>query len=292
MRSFAINTPIKTIRHHSVFTKTRLNAQPLTQALTSKLDPLFPLCDSTETKERSLEDAQTEAEAQAEYLNIELDISHARIIALVLAYEGNKRNSPLIKNLTQNQKPSDQRKPVLGTQLDEMRVWPETLSKLDNNDIKTQGTALAALITQCDTAEENKAQCEQRLSDFRLLGDKKNLVDTANSIRKALWAELEQIKLSNPHLHLPSDWEDSFFLQETRTREHTLTSVAEALTRVEKEKARLLAIQVKLQEAKAQKEKERELAIAQEVQEELAELAKMKQEIEQREAELTQKLSK
>ena len=51
-------------------------------------------------KERSLEDAQTEAEAQVEYLNVELDISHARIIAAVLAFEGNKRNSPLIKNLS------------------------------------------------------------------------------------------------------------------------------------------------------------------------------------------------
>ncbi len=292
MRSFTINTPIKTIRHHNVFTKTRLKAQPLTQALVSKLEPLSALCDATESKERSLEDAQTEAEAQVEYLNVELDISHARIITAVLAFEGNKRNSPLLKSLTQNQKPSEQRKPVLGAQLDEMRVWPETLSTINNNDIQAMGNALAALIPLCDAAEDNMAQCEQRLSDFGVVGDKKNLVDSANAIRKALRADLEQIRLANLQLHLPADWEDSFFLQEARPREYTLTSVSEALSRIEKEKARLLAIQAKLQEAKAQKDKERELAMAQEVQEELAELAKMKQDIEQRQAELAQKLSK
>ncbi len=287
---------LRNILNHIVYTLTRLEANPLTAALTPEW--------------KSLEAEWVTINNMEIQISIEMQRALARIVAaddildplvdqlsnLLLSLTGNDRSAALYVFYFKNQRPSDLKRPVLGKQLDRNREWIEPLKKSPNPDLQKFGALFQAGVKVADAAVEAYKAAKQRNQEFRMLEERKLFVDRVNGQRKATYGKLAEMPHANTSENLASNFADRFFKSVTEQSE---TSAPTALSSVDLEEmitnkeGELEELRTQLVEALAREEAEakREQDRAA-LEEELAKAREEAAKLQARMAELEKKLTK
>jgi hypothetical protein len=100
----------------------------------------------------------------------------------------------------------DFKRPVLGKQLERMRIWPSTMLPSPDQAPVDLGTRVAAKVTECDAVLATLSAVEQKIRTFRLTGKRRKLLDDFNALRKSIEAEVQQLPLKQPGLKLPTNF--------------------------------------------------------------------------------------
>jgi hypothetical protein len=156
------------------------------------------------TQERELASARLEAEAKVDHADAALDRTSDGIAAAILLETKNNRNAPLFLRYFGSQPPNRFRKSVLGPQLTAMRTWAPSLTESPIPALSAYGTTLTAQIAAADEALMLASVAEQKIIDFRVLGQRKQLFDKVNGVRKQLHGDVSKMVHDHPEWSLTS----------------------------------------------------------------------------------------
>lgn len=179
------------------------------------------------------------ADARGDRLDDTLDFLSDTTAAIVkLEVKSSGRPAALVRYYG-SQRPSEFRKARLGPQLDAMRTWPPSLLASANATLQEVGAKIAATVKEADASITAELLAEQQLTDFRVSGARKALVDKFNALRKSTHGALAKFAHEHPEKNLPSSWADSFFRHESAPRVPTLEELERKITFAEAELTRL-----------------------------------------------------
>lgn len=266
-----VRTSVLTLYEEYFFTRGRLRRHPLTQSLAVEFETFEPKLQSTLLAELQLIANRYEADAAVELIDTDLDGLVDAIAAVTLIEAKNDRGSPPYSLYFATQRPSDLRRPILGAQLDTMRLWPSSLKSSPNEVLVGYGTRLEGKANEADDCEKLRATAHAALTDFRTVGGRKACIDEFNARRKALHGKLGEIQHQHPELG--TGWADSFFRQGSGSDKPTLREVEKRLAFAKEE---VHALEKQRDELVAQEETAARLKAEAERAQRLAELAAAK----------------
>lgn len=206
----------------------RLRRHALTAALAAEFAAIRSEIEAAQAEEWTLVAARYEATAAAFFLDEELNaIVDGVSYTLLIDFE---RDSPQYREFFHNQRPSDLKKPILGTQLSVMTKWPEALEKYSNEALKKYGVRLGTTLPAALAAANEVETTETALSNFRTMGTRAKLIQKYNALRKAIYGKLGEIQ----HAHnLDSGWAESFFRSGSSGERVTLSVLDRRIAAVE-----------------------------------------------------------
>jgi hypothetical protein len=134
----------------------------------------------------------------------------------------------------------------LGPRLETMRGWPQDLSSSPHEVLQAVGAEMEAAVAAAFAAMVAKRAAEAAARAFELTGERAQLVDAYNALRKETYGALG--KLRHQHPGLPADFADSFFRHE-KNRGLRRKSPEELKARIDALAAQKAALEKKLKEA-------------------------------------------
>lgn len=231
--TIGLRTAILTLYEEFYFTVGRLRRHPLTSALATDFATFEGTLQTTFLNELKLIGNRHEGDAAIEMVDADLDSLVDAIAAVTLIEAKGDRNALPYSHYFSSQRPSDLRRPVLGTQLDTMRAWPSSLKTSPNEVLANYGAKLDTKISEADQNETFQRNASSQLSDFRTVGGRKVCIDELNARRKALHGKLGE--LQHQHPELGNGWADSFFRQGSGSEKPTLREIEKRLIAAEEE---------------------------------------------------------
>ncbi|MFO0574034.1 MAG: hypothetical protein U1A78_08555 [Polyangia bacterium] len=290
MRTLPYGFPLLDLIHELTFTSAQLEAHALSVSFAKPFADLTTEVHRAVARQFELVAAQARTEAkkvQADgVLNRLVDQSRAALLTL----SDNNRDTPLYKRLFGDQRPSTIKRPVLGEQLERMRGWVAPLQTATQPELTALAPLLTTAIKAADDAVTAGRTAEQQLTDFLEIGDCKALVDRANALRKATFGKLAELVHSKPEAHLPADFAEPFFLQESRWSAPGRDELLARIARNDRQNERMRQQIKELEEQAAIAEKNERAAQADAVRAELAAATKRRAEEQAREAALKDQL--
>jgi len=220
------------------FTRGRLRSHRHTKAtLAVEFDAFRPKLDAALAEELALLADKHEADAGIEFADEELDALLDAIATVSLIEAKHDRGAMPYARYFGSQRPSDMKRPLLGGQLETMRSWPPSLKTSANALLQQYGADLEAKIAEADACTEAQTAAAQKLTDFRTIGTRKQLVDDFNALRKSIHGKLGEIQ--HKHKELGAGWADSFFRQGSGSERATLKELDRRIGSAEMELATL-----------------------------------------------------
>jgi hypothetical protein len=215
-------------------------------------------------KEKGLVKALFIANALMERLDGQLDSVSDAVAATARVEDKTSPGFSLIALLYGTQIPSIFRRPTLGAQLETMKSWPPALKATSNATLQGYGTQLEGLVIEADKATDEERQAAQTLEQFRLMGERRALVDLLNGLRKSTHGALGKIGHDKQYA---TGFAESFFRREAPAREPSLDELDRKLahataevTRLQAKRDELAAAQQADAKARAAADKARKLA--------------------------------
>ena len=92
-----------------------------------------------------------------------------------------------------------------------------------------------AMVEEADACTEAQVAAAQKLTDFRTVGTRKQLIDELNALRKSIHGKLGEIQ--HKHQDLGAGWADSFFRQGSGSERTTLKELDRRIGAAEMELA-------------------------------------------------------
>jgi hypothetical protein len=188
--------------------------------------------------EKGLIQALFIANALMERLDGQLDSVSDAVAATARVEDKTSPGFSLIAFLYGTQIPSIFRRPTLGTQLEAMKIWPPALKATSNATLQGYGTQIEGLVTEADAATDAERQAAQALDQFRLMGERRALVDLLNGLRKSTYGALGKIGHDKQYAN---GFAESFFRREATVREPSLEELDRKLAHATAEVTRLQA---------------------------------------------------
>lgn len=276
--------------HENAFTAAQTKAHPLTGALAKEFDDLLTETTKTITRHVELTVSQAGAEAKVMRADEKLNGLVDEVSQVLREVTDNQRRSPLYQRFFGEARPSEVKRPILGTQLELMRDWQPTLNASPVPALKALAAPLATAIKEADMAVEAQRKAERELADFTEIGECKALIDQINAARKATYGKLAELVHKKPEANLPSDFAEQFFLREARWSAPTAADLERSITRTEQQLARLKQQKQELKERQELLLKRQREAEAEAVRADLAAAQKRAAEEQARAAALTARL--
>lgn len=286
MRGIATYTPndsLPVLRTSWLYTVSRLLKNPHAKVLAPGFQALGPAIDAAIIRQRDLDDANLIAAAGRDGADDALDPLVGQIVNALLIVTRNDRDDPLYVSYIGAQTPTEIVRPLLGDELATVAEWVAPLQQESEPLLQAFAAPLAEVVGAGQTAENEVKATDKALSDFRLVGERKKLVDTFNAARGSLFGALVKLQHENSTLRLPSDWAESFFQRSVKTSKYGAT-VAQAKASLARLADETTVAQENLAEL-TQKETEREEARAKRTQARAALAASRKAGKEQRQEE-------
>lgn len=235
MRTLAYGFPLLDLVHELSFSTAQLKAHPLGAPHVKEFEDLLSATQKTLLRQLELVTAQAIAEAKVvradDVLNQLLDQVHLALLGVT----NGERDHVLYQRFFGSQRPSEAKRPTLGPQLELQRDWVPTLSAAVQPELKALATPLSIAVKAADAAVDAQRVAEQQFTDFRELGDCKDLLDRVNGARKATHGKLAEGVHKNPAMNLPSDFAEQFFVRETRTSAPSRPELVARIARTEQQ---------------------------------------------------------
>lgn len=242
------------VQNHTDVTQSRLEANPLTAALAA------PFADFRKNRfvptflaSLVIDYAVAQGRAQVFYTDTVLNGLVQKLDHALLILVKNDRSAPLYQKYFGQQRPSDVVAPLLGPQLETMRDWISSLLAQPHASLQAIGAEIKAAVAAADAAVQVKKGAEGAQSDFAQSGDRAQMIDAYNALRKSTFGKLGEIQHQNPQL--PTNFPDTFFLHEMRKRDDKL-SAEQIQGKIDAMKEDLATWQKKLEKAQAREQAE------------------------------------
>jgi hypothetical protein len=248
------------IRVAWLYTLSRLLKSPHTAHLVADFRALGPIIDAAIERQRALDDASVIAKAARDGADDELDPLMWQVVNTLLVVTKNDRSDPHFVSYVGSQTPGEIIRPLLGLELEIAADWVASLEQESEKLLHAFAQPLSLVVATGQVAEKDVKSTDKALSDFRLVGERKKIVDAVNAARGGLLGALVKFQHENTHLRLPNDWPTSFFQHATKTAKYGET-VEEAEASIARLAAETAAAQANLSALKA-KAAERETARA------------------------------
>lgn len=239
MRTLSHGFSLFDLVHENAFTAAQTKAHSLTGAFAKEFDDLLAETTKTITRYVQLTVAVAVAEAKVIRADEALNGLVDELNQVLREVTDNQRRSPLYQRFFGDAKPSEVKRPILGTQLELMRDWQPTLNASPVPSLKALAAPLEIAIKDADTAVEAQRKAERELSDFNEIGECKALIDQVNAARKSTYGKLAELVHKKPEANLPSDFAEQFFLREARWSAPTAADLERGIARTEQQLARL-----------------------------------------------------
>lgn len=169
-------------------------------------------------RERALRCGVLRSQAQVAGTDRRLDAWLDRFHSSLLISTGNRRDVPQYQRYFGAQPPSQIKRPVLGVQLSTLASWVPSIKSSTDAKLAALGKDLEALVTDGQQAEAGLDAARGLVKDFREVGARKALFDTANSLRQSTVGTLASYSHDHPEKNLSPDWADAFFRHDARER--------------------------------------------------------------------------
>ncbi len=271
---------LNTLYFSVVFTLVRLKLDPRLQPFVPAFEQLRAECADISQKERELIAARMEGEARVDHTDGDLNRTSDGIAAAILVETKNNRKAPLFARYFGNQSPSRFRRSVLGPQLAAMRTWPPSLKESQIPALNAFGDPLVTQIAAADEALMLVSAAEQKIIDFRALGQRKQLFDKVNGARKQLHGDVSKMIHEHPEWCLDREYVDALFEHDSPSAELSDSELNQKIEAAGSELAKFTAIReqrIKDEQAeaaeRAQAEKQAKLAIIEAAEKAAAEAA-------------------
>ncbi len=258
--TFSTDDSISTVRNGWLYPLGRLLTSPHTAAMVPEFQALGSVFKAAITTQSDLDDRSVFAAAGRDAADDRLDPIMVQIINALRIVTKNNPDDPLIVSFLGTQTPTEIIRPLLGAELVTAAEWVGPLKEETDPILQSFVAPLEAAVATGQAAEKELKASEKALSDFRLLGERKKLVDAVNAARGSLFGALVKFQHENAALRLPSDWAESFFQRSTKGAKYGAT-VAQGEAAVAKIEQELAAAQENLKELR-QKAADRETAKA------------------------------
>ena len=245
--TFSTDDSISTVRSGWLYPLGRLLKSPHTAAMVPEFQALGSVFKAVITTQSDLDDRSVFAAAGRDAADDGLDPVMVQIINALRLVTKNNPDDPLIVSFLGTQTPTEIIRPLLGAELVTAAEWIAPLKEEPDPILQTFVAPLEAAVATGQAAEKELKASEKALSDFRLLGERKKLVDAVNAARGSLFGALVKFQHENTALRLPSDWAESFFQRSTKGTKYGAT-VAQGEASVAKIEQELAAAQENLKE--------------------------------------------
>ncbi len=218
---------LSTVLDEACFTHARVEANPLTLAYAADFNAFFVEWHKCNEQEIKLRTTLVRRNALIAACDDELDqIADATNQAVLLQVKSD-RTSALYLLYFGAQTLSQLKRPILSDQLEKMRSWIPSLTTSTNAVLCALGARLAKAVAAADAAVAARLMAEQQNRDFRAVGQRKVLIDSLNSLRKALYGKLSELPHAQPDLHLPAGFAEEFYRHESARKADTVMTVDE-----------------------------------------------------------------
>jgi hypothetical protein len=258
--TFSTDDSISAVRNGWLYPLGRLRTSPHTAAMVPEFQALGSVFKAAITTQSDLDDRSVFATAGRDAADDGLDPIMVQIINALRIVTRNNPDDPLMVSFLGTQTPTEIIRPLLGAELVTAAEWVEPLKEEADPILQAFVAPLEAAVATGQAAEKELKASEKALSDFRLLGERKKLVDAVNAARGSLFGALVKFQHENAALRLPSDWAESFFQRSAKGAKYGAT-VAQGEAAVAKIEQELAAAQENLKELR-QKTEARETAKA------------------------------
>lgn len=216
------DTALSTIKDEDNFTRSTLEVNPLTTALSVPFaDFMDQKWQPMHLKELELDYALALGTARVLHADTVLNGLVKKLDGALLMLTGKDRTAPLYSLYFGAQRPFEVAAGILGPQLETMRAWIPLLKASSDTTLQAIGAEVKAAVAAADDAVKVKADAESALLVFNTTGERPHLVATYNALRKGTYGELGKIKHEHPEL--PNDFADTFFRHEGKRADDKLS---------------------------------------------------------------------
>jgi hypothetical protein len=237
--------PLSFIKEEDNITRSNLEANPLTVSLAVPFSNfLTQTWQPVRLKEEALEYALALATARILYADSVLNGLVKKLDSALLMITNKDRTALLYVQFFGAQRPFEVAAGVLGPQLEKMRNWVPLLAASPHATLKAIGTEIESAVAMADAAVKAKATAESDLLMFETTGERAQLIDAYNALRKSTYGELGKIKHQHPEL--PNDFADTFFRHESKRAEDRM-SLDQLQTKIDTVAAQLAVLEKKRQ---------------------------------------------
>jgi hypothetical protein len=243
-----------------LFTLVRLRLDPRLAPFVPVFEQLVERWWAVYKKELSLIEKQLQAKATAAQVDSDLGGTSDGVAGTALILTKNNRKSALFVRYFGTQPPHRFRRNVLGTKLATMRTWPPSLIESANPTLKAYGEILVTQVAAADDAIDMVSLAEQELTDFRAFGERQQLFNEANGLRKALHGDVSKLVHAHPEWNLGRAFVDALFEHETGQPEISDAEIELKLESLSAEAAKLVALREERAKQAEAEAKEREEA--------------------------------
>lgn len=255
--TLAPDSTVSTLRAEVVYTHSRLLAHPFAAPHALDFTAILAECTKAAADEHALEDAVTTATAQIDGSDDALDSFVDALSNAILLENDNNRSAPEYVQYFGNKRPYEIKRPVLGDELETIRSWIPSLKASKSSTVHALGAQAETYVAQADAAVKAKGTSEQALRVFHITGERRQLVDRINALRKTTYGALAKLPHEPQGKTLPADFADAFFLHETSKKK--TRSVKKVQERIDALQAEIEVLQKDLKDlekAAADKAKE------------------------------------
>jgi hypothetical protein len=213
--TLSTDTPLPIIKEEDNVTRSLLEVNPLTAALAVALDDFIEtIWQPAFLKEQTLTYALAVGDARVLQADSVLNRLVKKLDGALLMLTSKDRTAPLYVLYFGAQRPFEVAAGVLGPQLEKMRSWIPLLAASPEATLQTIGDEIEVAVAAADAAVKAKAEAENAKLVFETTGERAQVVQAYNALRKGTYGELGKLKHKYPEL--PNDFADSFFRHQAK----------------------------------------------------------------------------
>jgi hypothetical protein len=231
-RNLPIDLAVLDLCAEIFYTLAGLRAYPFLSAQVAQFESLYPECMQLMQEELALLLEQYEVDAQAIVLDDIFDFLCVAISASLLAQTGGNRKSPIYQRYFGAAPPSKLKRPVLGQQLEVMRMWPPSLMGPDSEaPLQEYGKQLAERVIDADKVVLRQSEIARKQADFAI-GPRQAFIEKVNALRQSLYGQLSEMPLKHPEHKLRRDFANRFFLRDESGRKPSIAELEQTIFRL------------------------------------------------------------
>jgi hypothetical protein len=226
---------LQAIHEEAVYSQSRLKAHSMAASLAAGFATFLTDWNAVNTQELALLDAVIAAQAKIDECDDDLDSFVDAVSNAILLENNNDRDAPMYVQYFGAKRPFEIKRPILGEELELVRSWIPSLKASSSAMLSKLGAEGQQKIDAADAVVAEKTAADQALRVFRITGERRQLIDKLNALRKSTYGKLAKLPHEPKGRHLPGDFADRFFLHDTTKGKATIGKVRKQITTLEQE---------------------------------------------------------
>ncbi len=193
------------------FALARIKSDPNAAAYVADFTAFGSTWVAVDQKELAYEDAVAAADAAVVAADEAIDALVDKVSAAIFAGKKVAASQPLAQLYFGSLSPSKFKRPILGTELQNVQSWPAHLAAAPQPALQALAAPTTAAVSAGNAAAKAFSDALAARDSFRLGGDRQKAFDAFNSLCAKAYGGLKAFAHDHPELELPSTYAESFF---------------------------------------------------------------------------------